>query len=392
MSMKQKEKAWIFGAVVLVLFLVLGLLLPLMLDSESTARVWIMRGGLWFLGLIAALLLFLVIRNREEPVPANTQDRDEIDVAIAAARVRLTNAKGKSGAQFGRQPLLLVAGPSAAAKTTVVARSGLQPDLLAGELMRGDAVAPTTGINVWYAQGHLFVEAGGRVTNDAAQWRKLIRYIQPRRLGAVLSRGRQAPRAAVICLGCDELLKPGASEAVPAHAQKLRARLAEVSHEIGIRLPVYVIFTKTDRLPYFEDFVRSLTRDEARDVLGATLTVPPVGNVGHYADRESRRIAHAFQSLFHGLALRRIDVLPRETQETVKSGTYEFPREFRKITDLASLFLLELCRPSQLGVSPFLRGFYFTGVRPVLVHDVAAPTPMVQPRGAAPGAPVDATS
>jgi type VI secretion system protein ImpL len=392
MAMKQKQKAWMFAGAVLLLFQALGVLLPMFLNSGSSLRIWVLRGGLWLLGVIAAALVYLVVRNREEPVPANAQNRDEIDVAIAAARARLAAAKGKAASQFGRLPLLLIAGPSAAAKTSIVTRSGLQPDLLAGEVMRGDAVAPTTGINVWYAHEHLVVEAGGRVASDQAQWRKLIRYIQPRRLGAVLSRGRQAPRVAVVCLGCDELLKPGASEAVPAQAQKLRTRLAEVSHEIGIRLPVYVLFTKADRLPYFEDFVRSFTREEARDVLGATLTVPPLGNVGHYAERESRRIAYAFQGLFHGLALRRIEVLPRENQEIVKSGTYEFPREFRKITDLASLFLLELCRPSQLGVSPFLRGFYFTGVRPVLVHDVAAPAPAVQARVPAGGAAVDATS
>ena len=35
-------------------------------------------------------------------------------------------------------------------------------------------------------------------------------------------------------------------------------------------------------------------------------------------------------------------------------------------------FLVDLARPSHLGTNPFLRGFYFTGVRPVVVDDVAA--------------------
>jgi type VI secretion system protein ImpL len=34
-------------------------------------------------------------------------------------------------------------------------------------------------------------------------------------------------------------------------------------------------------------------------------------------------------------------------------------------------FLVDVCRPSQLHTSPFLRGFYFTGVRPHIVRDVA---------------------
>ena len=35
-------------------------------------------------------------------------------------------------------------------------------------------------------------------------------------------------------------------------------------------------------------------------------------------------------------------------------------------------FLVDLARPSHLGTNPFLRGFYFTGVRPVVMDDVVA--------------------
>src|SRR5690606_2010612 len=59
-------------------------------------------------------------------------------------------------------------------------------------------------------------------------------------------------------------------------------------------------------------------------------------------------------------------------------------------SDLAVQFLLELTRPSQLAASPFLRGFYFTGVRAVLVGD-AAPVPAPAP-SPAPTAPLGATS
>ena len=47
-------------------------------------------------------------------------------------------------------------------------------------------------------------------------------------------------------------------------------------------------------------------------------------------------------------------------------------------------FLVELCRPSQLTTGPFLRGFYFSGVRPVMVTEAA---PVV--RAPEPAPPVD---
>lgn len=369
--MTRSARVWIISGVMLSVFLLMGGLIPRWIGLQAPA-FWILRGLIWLLGLLAVTLVFLYLRRKAKASPAEEpRRRDEIDVTLAAARKRLATARGK-GARINSMPVILVAGPVASAKTTVVTRSGLEPELLAGEVYRGDSVMPTGAVNVWYAQDNLVVEAGSPVVGDAGRWRRLVRHIQPKRLAAVFRRGRQAPRVAVVCFGCDELLKPGAAEAVPAAAQKLRARLAEASQQIGIRLPVYVLFTKADRLPYFEEYVRSMTREEARDVLGVTLTVPPAGDVGAYGERESRRLADGFSVLFRGLALRRLDALPRETQEDVKAGVYEFPREFRKITDLATRFMLDLCRPSQLGVSPFLRGFYFTGVRAVYEHDAGA--------------------
>lgn len=378
--MKRPASVWIWTGATLLAFQLLGWLMPGLLGLDAAADRWILRGGLWLLGLIATALVF-VWRSRKAKAapPTEPEKADEIDVTLAAARTRLAAAKGKAAGKFGRLPIILVAGPTGAAKTTIITRSGLEPELLAGEVHRGDMVVPTAAVNAWFAQGSLVLEAGGATVADGGRWRRLIRHLQPNRLAAIFSRGRQAPRVAVVCFGIDELLKPGASESVPAAAQRLRARLAEVAQQIGIRLPVYVIFTKSDRLPYFEDYLRNFTRDESRDVLGATLTVLPAGNVGQYAERESRRITEAFHALFRGLALRRLDVLPRENQDTLRSGAYEFPREFRKIAELATQFLLDLCRPSQLGVSPFLRGFYFTGVRAVYVHDVAPPVPQASP-------------
>jgi type VI secretion system protein ImpL len=49
---------------------------------------------------------------------------------------------------------------------------------------------------------------------------------------------------------------------------------------------------------------------------------------------------------------------------------YEFPRDLRKIRAGIVAFLAEVTRPSQIGVNPFLRGFYFAGMRAHLVEDV----------------------
>lgn len=327
-------------------------------------ELWVLRSLLLFLGLAAAGLVFWYLSKRgAEPAQA-----DELDAAIATANARLSSSRVPGGASLNALPLVLVVGPTGSTKTTTVVRSGLNPDLLAGEVFRGDTISPTPGVNLWYSQGTVFLEAGGSLTADPSRRQRLIPYLQPERLAAFFGRP-PAPRRALVCFSCEDLLQPGASQAVPAAARELREQLTQVAHALGIRLPVYVLFTKADRIPYFADYVRNFSRDEARQVLGATLPLP-LDDAS--ASHEFRRLSDAFQRIYRSLAAGRLQVLAREPSGEIKGQAYEFVREFRKLGDLAVQFLSEICRPSELEVSPFLRGFYFAGVRAVIASDSAA--------------------
>jgi type VI secretion system protein ImpL len=92
---------------------------------------------------------------------------------------------------------------------------------------------------------------------------------------------------------------------------------------------------------------------------------------GVYGEDESARLTAHFEALFRSLAEGRAQFLARENDCAKLPAAYEFPREFRKIRPAAVQFLVYLCRPSQLTVEPFLRGFYFTGVRPVIINESA---------------------
>jgi len=107
-------------------------------------------------------------------------------------------------------------------------------------------------------------------------------------------------------------------------------------------------------------------------VLGATLPVRPPHSIGVYAEEETRRLEKAFDELFYSLSDRRMDLLGRENEADKRPLVYEFPAELRKVRKLLVNFLVDMARPSQLQVNPFLRGFYFTGVRPIVIDDVVA--------------------
>jgi type VI secretion system protein ImpL len=155
------------------------------------------------------------------------------------------------------------------------------------------------------------------------------------------------------------------------------ARLGEIAQSFGIQLPVYVLFTKADRLPFFADFVRNLSNEEAAQPLGATLPIPGAVT-GVWAEEQAGRLGRVFDGIFRALANARPELLSRENDAGTLPGTYEFPREFKKLRGSLVQFLVDLCRPSQLTAGPFLRGFYFSGVRPVIVQE-AAPAMEAQP-------------
>ncbi len=251
-------------------------------------------------------------------------------------------------------------------------RHTLDPELLAGDVFRGETVAPTAGVNLWFAHGTVVVEAGGPLVEDAPSWLRLVRSLRPRSLRSALTGRAQSPRAALVCFGCDEFYKPGSGEAVPAAARLLRARLGEASAQFGVRLPTYVVFTRLDAIPYFDAYMRNLSADEAREPLGASV-YPDAGGAGTYADRVTPALDQAFGHLYESLADRRLQALGREHSAEQKPAAYEFPREFNKVRALAVDFLREIGRPSELEVSPVLRGFYFTGVQAVFVTDTASP-------------------
>lgn len=370
--MTRSAKIWLSVGLGTLLAALLVWFLPGWLGLLG-GRAWILRGGLWLLLLLAAFLVArLLLAAAAE---AELRGDDPLVVAFRAARGKLAGlVRGKGS--FDSLPVTLVVGPRQATKTTLVANSGLDPELLAGEVYRGDLVAPTSMVNLWYAGETVWVEAGGPLLEDATRWEKLGRLLKPRRLGAVLGRGGQPPRQAVVCISCESFQVSGASEALPATARALRDRLADLSTQLGIRLPVYVLFTRADRIPHFPEFVQSLQRDEVRDLMGAALPVQPRPDPGTHAEREGGRVAAAFDALVRRLAEKRLSILPRSSQAA--GAAYEFPREIRKLSGLATSFLVELCRPGQRAVGPFLRGFWFVGVRPVTVEAsapvAAAPT------------------
>jgi type VI secretion system protein ImpL len=375
--------SWMYGVIGLVLLIYmtlvffLGRWLPL-----HGSDIWILRGVLALLGLIgAAVAIWYRIKLKKAKEASAEGESEEgspsdLDALVRESIRRLKQSTLGRGTDLSNLPIVFVLGDSGATKTTVVIHSALDPELLAGQVYRDNEVLPTSVANLWYTRQAIFVDPAGSMMGQRERWRRLVKLLQPARFSAAVGKKAQAPRAAIVCFDCETFLQGGAGEAAVSAARRLSARLQEVSQLLGISFPVYVLFTKVDRISFFAEFVRQMSKDEVAEVLGATLPIRSL-SAGVYADQETQRLTKAFDEIFYSLAERRIILLPRENDGDKLPGIYEFPRELKKLRTLLVQFLVDLLRPTQLGTNPFLRGFYFTGVRPIVVDDVVAAPVMV---------------
>src|ERR1700735_812902 len=276
--------------------------------------IWILRGGLAFVGLIAAAsFLWFYRKSKADEAGTETQSAqvpgtDDIDLVVREAVRRLKSSTLGRGANLGNLPLVFVLGDSGATKTTTVIHSALDPELLAGHVYQDTTVLPTRLLNIWYTRQAIFVDPAGELLTQPPRWKRLVKLVQPGRVSTAMGKGLQAPRAAIVCYDTESFLKAGASETTLSAARKLAVRLQEISQLLGISFPVYVLFIKLDRVSFFPEFVRGLIKGEASEVLGTTLPVRSLAT-GVYAEEETRRLGKAFDELFYSLAERRLDLL-----------------------------------------------------------------------------------
>ena len=353
---------------ILLFWIALSWFIPGLLHL-SKPDVLVLRLVLIVIGLIgASIYLWMRRRTADETSSPVSSAAQELDLVLAEARTRMRDS-ALAQTQLGQLPVVVMLGDSGAAKTTVILRSGLEPELLAGHAFTAETVAPTATLNVWLAGHTIVADAGVAVLNDPVAWRRLANRLAPS-VRNVFSNRQSAPRAAVVCLSCEIFVEPNAAETLAAKARQLRDQLSPFARALGISLPVYVILTKADRLPYFAEYVANLSEDEARSVLGTTLSfTAPLA--GAYAERQTHRLSAAFFQICASLNDQRLAYLDREHDASKLPQVYEFPREFAKLRPLLTQFLVDLCRPSQLHSNPVLRGFYFTGVRPISTVDIA---------------------
>jgi type VI secretion system protein ImpL len=273
--------------------------------------------------------------------------REKLSTALAL----LKKASGSRGYLY-EQPWYTIIGPPGAGKTTALLNAGLTFPLAAE--MGQSAVAGVGGTRMcdwWFTETAVLIDTAGRYTTqdsdsaaDKAGWQAFLGLLRR-------TRARQPLNGVLVAIALSDIAAASPAERL-AHARAIRRRVKELYDELGVRVPVYALFTKADLIAGFTEFFDDLDRERRGQVWGVTfpLNKTEAGTAGLFAGE--------FQLLVERLNQRLLDRLQTERSPDRRTLIAGFPPQVASLAAPLSEFLSEAFGGSRLDPAPFLRGAY----------------------------------
>lgn len=337
---------------------------------ESVVGRIVGLGVLWIVALILVLLFLITSRKRDAEMTeeivtaADTASNDDglVKAELDEMRGKLRTALGKlRKSKLGRGhlydlPWYVIIGPPGAGKTTAIVNSGLQFPLAEdmGKAAIG-GVGGTRNCDWWFTDHAVLVDTAGRYTThesdsdaDNAAWLGFLGILKK-------YRKRQPINGAIVAISLSDLSMQD-EQTQKNHAAAIRRRLSELREKLGVRFPVYVLFTKADLLAGFIEFFDPLGKEARGQVWGFTL---PLGKA-----KDGTGPLGAFDAEYGALVDRlnaqSLDRMQAESDTQKRSLIAGFPAQVSSVRLVAKDFLSELFQDNRFEYAPLLRGVYFT--------------------------------
>jgi len=250
-------------------------------------------------------------------------------------------------------PWYMFIGAPGSGKTTALLNAGLRfplGDPRGEHVVQG--VGGTRNCDWWFTDEAVLLDTAGRYTTqesdkqaDAAAWLGFLDLLKR-------NRPRQPLNGVIVTLSASDLVHWNAEE-MTRYAAHVRARVTELYARLGVRLPLYVLVTKTDLLAGFMEFFNHLDGDGRAQVWGATFPTSEITT--DLAGRCDEELSRLERRLYAMLTAR----LQEERDLQRRAAIYRFPQQFRGVVPLLSAFMESTFRTGWSGEAPFLRGVYF---------------------------------
>ncbi len=357
--MKKRTKRvlpwWIVLGVVGIILIILGVFLPIpgWITGLTTILCW--------LGTAVWVTLHFVLGNKKKsssgPIAGDRivykRVSQEINLAIERY-LESVKRKGflRRGALYER-PWFLVCGQDKSGKSQLLSGSGLHFPLQYPTEQDGMMLADQSGISWNFGNDAVWVDVPGVLMNESGkdEWRATVSAIQNVRSERAIDGMVMTVNAGLFLNDDPHLIKQTASE--------LRQRIDELIAAWGIEFPVFLVISRSDTIPGFNELFRDPAGKWNEQILGATLSGEQL--------RESPRRAFLkeFEILSESLKDLRLRMLAKEKTEERRRLICRFVIHFDGLQQKLGDFISELFKPSSYEGRPAFRGFYFTSCVPL---------------------------
>lgn len=326
------------------------------------------------LAVFTAWLVYLVVklvrtrradRKLVDAVTGGTDPARDAADDVAELRTRLRDALKTLRKTLGRGsvyclPWYVLVGAPGAGKTTALVNSGLNFPLSDADGPHAiQGVAGTRYCDWWFTDDAILIDTAGRYTSqsdeqevDKSGWKGFLQLLRKHR-------PRQPLNGALVMMGLDDLMDADPAERL-RQGRLIRKRLRELDEAFRLRVPAYVVLTKTDRLAGFSAFFEHLDRSTREQVWGVTLPLPTGGiEGGDLADR----FRDALDGLVERLNTLLLDRLQAETDPERRAEIFAFPSQVAHLAEPLHELLGEIAAASRFDPPPRIRGIYFASAQ-----------------------------
>jgi type VI secretion system protein ImpL len=280
---------------------------------------------------------------------------DRLKDAMALLK-RAKLGKGSNRQYLYQLPWYILIGPPGSGKTTALVNSGLNfplADKFGKDAVRG--VGGTRNCDWWFTDEAVLIDTAGRYTTqdshqavDAAAWTGFLKLLKS-------TRPRQPINGALIAISLNDLATMKEAER-QSHARTIKQRIKELHEELGIRFPIYVLFTKVDLAAGFVEFMDDLGKEERQQVWGFTFPLDD----GKSPEGPMAGFDEEFELLQERLYQRLLERVHKEPDIDRRSLIFSFPTQMAALKQVSQEFLDQIFRPTRYEDRPLLRGVYFT--------------------------------
>lgn len=252
-------------------------------------------------------------------------------------------------------PWYIFIGPPGSGKTTALISSGLHFPLaehLGKDKIGG--VGGTRNCDWWFTDEAVLLDTAGRYTThendqsvDSTAWKGFLGLLKK-------YRPRRPINGVIVAISVSDLLQQNSLQR-ERQANEIRKRIQELYAELNIRLPIYILVTKTDLLAGFMEFFGKSGKEERAQVWGTSFVLSEDND--HYP---LSNYAAEFSQLEKRLNDRLTFTLHEERDLQKRALLYLFPQQFKNLRYSLEAYLNQIFSPSRYEQQPMLRGIYFT--------------------------------